>query len=95
MPTHLCRHAFGPATITPYGYRALEYAVVNNLFTERLRALVYTERLIYGNFGVWSPVNGRKSGVNGFGRQKIVYLAKIGIWPFTWTFALIDTSASC
>ena len=68
------RHAFGPATITPYGYRTLGYAVVNNVFTERLLALVYTECLICGNFAVWSPVNGRKSGVNVFEQQKSVYL---------------------
>ena len=44
--------------------RHVLHAVVNKVFTERLWALVYTERLICGNFAVYSPVNGRKSGVN-------------------------------
>ena len=68
------RHAFGPATITPYGCRTLGYAVVNKVFTERLRALVYTERRIYGNFAIYSPVNGRKSGVNVFEWREMVSL---------------------
>ena len=68
------RHAFGPATITPYGCRALGYAFVNKVFTERLRALVYTEHRIYGNFAVYSPVNGRKSGVSVFKWREKIYL---------------------
>ena len=57
-------HAFGLTAITPYGRQALGYAVVNKVFTERLRRLVYTECLNCGNFAACRPVNGRKSGVS-------------------------------
>ena len=80
------RHAFGSATITPYGCRTLGYAVVNKVFTERLRALVYTECLICGNFAVCRPVNGRKSGVNVFEWPWIVYLPHYRYMPIYVVF---------
>lgn len=40
-----------PYRYNPYGGPGFNVAV-NNLFTERLRALVYTECLICGNFAV-------------------------------------------
>lgn len=45
------------------------------MFTKRLQALVYTETLICGNFAVYSPVNGRKSGVIEIEWQGIAYLS--------------------
>lgn len=45
------RLAWTLTAITPYGGPGFNVAV-NNLFTERLLALVYTECLICGNFAV-------------------------------------------
>lgn len=58
------------------------------MFTERLRALVYTETPICGNFAVCCPVNGRKLGVNEFEWQGIAFLSLYRYMPIYVVFYL-------